>query len=286
MAKWLDIKGPVVADTVYADSTLVAKDVAFTLPGIEFLTADVQAMGNMTVPLIGLLENMELSITKIGVDNGLRRMNRLKKQSFEFRWVQNVVKSDGSTATEGCKAFVRTMPGSFPELGVEVGSATEAENTYNVTRLQIYANGVEICCVDRLAQILRINGEDYMSQIEEIQDEQKKCAEMIEQARELQQQAKQGGESHCTTMPQEMKDFFTQRGLSWDTAGSDDLHNADEWDYNLKSLTNYQEQIGNKTQTLMVYLQDFIGQYNSYQQGASSAISEANQTLSTIARGQ
>lgn len=140
MAKWLDIKGPVVADTVYADSTLVAKDVAFTLPGIEFLTADVQAMGNMTVPLIGLLENMELSITKIGVDNGLRRMNRLEKQSFEFRWVQNVVKSDGSTATE-------------------------AENTYNVTRLQIYANGVEICCVDRLAQILRINGEDYMSQI-------------------------------------------------------------------------------------------------------------------------
>lgn len=108
MAKWLDIKGPVVADTVYADSTLVAKDVAFTLPGIEFLTADVQAMGNMTVPLIGLLENMELSITKIGVDNGLRRMNRLEKQSFEFRWVQNVVKSDGSTATEGCKAFVRT----------------------------------------------------------------------------------------------------------------------------------------------------------------------------------
>ena len=160
MAKWLDIKGPVVADTVYADSTLVAKDVSFTLPGIEFLTADVQAMGNMTVPLIGLLENMELSITKIGVDNGLRRMNRLKKQSFE-----NVVKSDGSTATEGCKAFVRTMPGSFPELGVEVGSATEAENTYNVTRLQIYANGVEICCVDRLAQILRINGKDYMSQI-------------------------------------------------------------------------------------------------------------------------
>ena len=60
---------------------------------------------------------------------------------------------------------MRTMPGSFPELGVEVGSATEAENTYNVTRLQIYANGVEICCFDRLAQILRINGEDYMSQI-------------------------------------------------------------------------------------------------------------------------
>lgn len=165
MGKWLDLKGPVIADTVYADGTLVAKDVAFTLPGVEFMTADVQAMGNLSVPLIGLMENMELTITKIGIDNGLRRMNRLEKQSFEFRWVQNVVKSDGSTSQEGCKAFVRTMPGSFPELGVEVGNATEGENTYNVTRMQIYANGTEILLVDRLSQILRINGTDYYSKI-------------------------------------------------------------------------------------------------------------------------
>ena len=43
MSKWLDLKGPVVADTVYSDNTLVARDVSFTLPGIEFMTADVQA---------------------------------------------------------------------------------------------------------------------------------------------------------------------------------------------------------------------------------------------------
>ena len=165
MATWLDIKGPVVADSVYADGELVAKDTGFTLPGISFLTADVQAMGNLTVPLIGLLENMELAITKIGIDKGLGRMNRLQKQNFEFRWVQNVVKSDGSSSVEGCKAFVRTMPSSVPEIGIEVGSAPEQENTYNVTRMQIYANGVEILLVDRLSQILRINGKDYMKEI-------------------------------------------------------------------------------------------------------------------------
>lgn len=165
MATWLDIKGPVVADTVYDDGVLVAKDTGFTLPGIGFLTATVKAMGDMDVPLIGLLENMQLSITKIGIDMGLSHMNRLKKQNFEFRWVQNVVKADGSTSVEGCKAFVRTMPGNFPETGVEVGNTSEQENTYNVTRMQIFANGVEIVCVDRLSQILRINGEDYMSKI-------------------------------------------------------------------------------------------------------------------------
>ena len=165
MAIWQDIKGAVVADTVYAGGELVAKDTSFTLPGLAFLTADVQAMGNMTVPLIGLLENMELTVTKIGIDKGLSRMNMLEKQDMEFRWVQNVVKSDGSMSVEGCKAFIRTMPGAFPETGVEVGSAPEQENAYNVTRMQIYANGVEILCVDRLSQILRINGKDYMQEI-------------------------------------------------------------------------------------------------------------------------
>ena len=168
MANWLDIKGPVVADTVYADKQLVAKDVSFTLPGIEFVTADVQAMGNMSVALVGLLEHMELAITKIGLDKGLSRMNRLEKQNFEFRWVQNVVKSDGSSAVEGCKAFVRTLPASTPEIGVEVGSATEGEGTYGVTRLQIYVGGTEYMCVDRLSQILRVNGKDYYSKINKL----------------------------------------------------------------------------------------------------------------------
>ena len=165
MSKWLDIKGPVVADSVYDDGVLVARDVAFTLPGVEFMTADVQAMGNMSVPLVGLLEHMELSITKVGVDMGLSKLNRLEKHNLEFRWAQNVTKADGSTATEGCKAFIRTMAGNLPELGVEVGAATEAEKTYGVTRMQVYANGEELCCIDRLSQILKVNGKDYMSPI-------------------------------------------------------------------------------------------------------------------------
>ena len=134
------------------------------------------------------------------------------------------------------------------------------------------------------SQICKNQAESYMKQIEGIQEEQKKCAEMIELARKQQNEAKTN--NGTTTMSKEMKDFFTERGLSWETTGSDDKHKADEWDYNLKSLTNYQEQIGNKTQTLMVYLQDFIGQYNSYLQGANTQIANANQTLTSIARGQ
>jgi hypothetical protein len=86
------------------------------------------------------------------------------------------------------------------------------------------------------SQICKNQANDYMKQIQDIQAEQKACAEMIERARALQNEAKSGDK--CTNMPADMKKFFSDRGLSWEKTGNDDKHNKDEWDYNLKSLTN------------------------------------------------
>ena len=126
--------------------------------------------------------------------------------------------------------------------------------------------------------------QDYMDQIEQIQALQKKCSEMIAKARDLQNQAKK--DDTTTTMPQDMIDFFEENHLHWDEKGDDYNHNKDEWDYNIQSLTNFQESISNKTQTLMVYLQDYIGQYNSFTQGASAQVSQAMQTLTAVATGR
>lgn len=166
MGKWLDVKGPVVANTVYCDNTLVAKDVEFTLPEIVFKTATIQAMGDMDVPLIGLLNNMQLSITKVGIDNGFSKLNSIEKHSFEMRWVQTTVKADGSVSTEGCKAFVRTIPASTAGIGVKPGDTVSTEHKYGVTRMQIYVAGKEVLLVDRLSSILRVNGKDYAMNID------------------------------------------------------------------------------------------------------------------------
>ena len=45
-------------------------------------------------------------------------------------------------------------------------------------------------------------------------------------------------------------------------ATADSLHNKDEWDVAIQSLQAYQETIGTDIQTKMVYVQDFMGQYN------------------------
>ncbi len=134
------------------------------------------------------------------------------------------------------------------------------------------------------AQASKVQAETYMKQIQEIQDDQKKVAEMISEARKQQNAAKTSGKE--TAMSDEMIAYFDAKGLSYDKTNNDKNHNYDQWSYNIQSLTNYQESISNKTQTLMVYLQDFISQYNSYLQGANSAISNASQVLSSIAMGR
>ena len=139
------------------------------------------------------------------------------------------------------------------------------------------------------SEICKNQAEAYMDQIEQIQAEQEECARMIEMARKLQNEASSQDASSgkkTTEMPAEMVAYFEKYGLTEDSAGGDHYHYKEEWDVNIKSLTNHQETIGNKTQTLMVYLQDFIGQYNSYLQGANTQIANANQTLTNLARGQ
>ena len=99
---WLDLKGPILANTAYDAGKLVAKDVTISLPSVNLVTADFRAMGTMTMPMLGQIEAMEAAITKIGIDLGLRSLVKLESKTLEFRWVQDVKTADGSTKTEGC----------------------------------------------------------------------------------------------------------------------------------------------------------------------------------------
>lgn len=165
MAAFLNICGPVVANTVYADNRLVARDVAVTLPEVTPTTADLQAMGTMSIPIWQLLENMELAITKIGVDSGLRAMLKPEPVALETRWAQTVTDANGVTKTVGCKAFVRGTPNKIPSIAVTPGETTESECTMMLTRYQLIVDGAEMFLVDRLAGIVRIGGKDYAQSV-------------------------------------------------------------------------------------------------------------------------
>lgn len=165
MGTWVDQKNAIVADTVYCDNTLAAKNVSVTLPEITFSTAEISAMGTIELPLVGLIDAMEASITKVGTDLGLIKMLTPEKHSIEVRYVQNNISADGTSTPEGCKAFLTGVPKSIPGISIEVGSASENEVSIAVTRYQLFANGEELLCIDKLNSICRINGKDYFADI-------------------------------------------------------------------------------------------------------------------------
>ena len=162
---FVPINGPVVADTVYCDNKLVARDVSATLPEVAATTADVQAMGTLSLPIWQLVEHMETAITKIGVDLGFASLIQPDMKAIELRWVQTVTDANGNTKNVGCKAFIKGMPNKIPGVGLEVGAAIEGEITLATTRYNLIVDGKEICLIDKLNGICRINGKDYAGDI-------------------------------------------------------------------------------------------------------------------------
>ena len=159
---FVDISGPIVANTVYVNNVLVAKDVEATFPEITPVAADVEAMGTMSLPIWQRLEDMQLAITKIGIDKGLKAMIKPDMTTLEFRFVQDVTDANGVTKQVGCKAFFKCIPANIAGLSITVGEGSSNEATFTVTRYQLFANGEEMLLIDRLAGIVKIDGTDYM----------------------------------------------------------------------------------------------------------------------------
>jgi phage tail tube protein FII len=162
---FVPINGPVVADTTYCENKLVARDVSITLPEVAAMTADVQAMGTLSLPILQIIEHMESAITKIGVDLGFASLITPDMKTIEHRWVQTVTDANGNTRNVGCKAFIKGIPNKIPGVGLEIGSAIEGEITIATTRYNLFVDGKEICLIDKLAGICRINGKDYAGDI-------------------------------------------------------------------------------------------------------------------------
>lgn len=158
---FVPICGPFAADTVYDGGKLVARDVAVTLPEVAAITYEIQAMGTMTMPDWARVEHMETAITKVGVDKGLASMSKPGVKNLEFRGVQPVTDSNGNVKNVGVKAFIKGYSNKIPSIGVSVGDPSEGELTYATTRYQLFVDGQEMWCIDRLAGICRIDGKDY-----------------------------------------------------------------------------------------------------------------------------
>ena len=115
----------------------------------------------------GLFENMELAITKIGIDAGIGKMAATGMRRLELRSVQSVQQVDGESKNQSIKVFATGLSNKIPGGSLEIGSAIENEMTYSLKRYQIFVDGEELVCIDRLGEC-RIMGKPITSGIESL----------------------------------------------------------------------------------------------------------------------
>ena len=144
-----------------------------------------------------------------------------------------------------------------------------------------------------LAKAAKESAMEKMDQIKASQDERKQVSAFLNECRQQQSNA-QNGTGDCpwdkkaSMMSTECQKYMDDPShkLAYDKTGNDRAHNPDEWKVAIESLTGRLDELGSDTQQIMIYVQDFMGQYNSYLQGANTQISNGNQTLLSLARGQ
>ena len=178
--------------------------------------------------------------------------------------------------------FSATSSVSFGELGP-------------TTSLQLMFAKLQL----ELAETAKTQATDKMDAIAKAQEEQKFVSQLLNEARQAQADGNSGmgvgmtsingvtvTGKDCYPMSQEMVDYMDAHKLAYPNGDGDYILGKDEWDVAITALESRLEELGTNTQQEMVYVQDYMGQYNSYLQGANTQIANSNQTLTNLARGQ
>ncbi len=171
---WLDQHLTVNADTVCSNKIgetqeMVGKHVEISLPEVASKTTDAEAMGTLTVPVLGQFENMEATIHHIGVDQGLAKMLAQQTLEIEVRWAEQVMKEDGSQTPVGCKAFLIGFPNKVvPQITVKPGEAVDVEIPYTITGYKLIVDGKELWDINRLTQKFVVDGVDYFASLSSV----------------------------------------------------------------------------------------------------------------------
>jgi hypothetical protein len=142
-------------------------------------------------------------------------------------------------------------------------------------------------------ELAKTNKDQAMSGIKEIENEQAKKKEMSDMLNKARDCKSAGLHLNDAGIPSGLDDNFVKycqnNGITVPHYAkyADSKEDLDKkWDLAISQMQTKLDTVGANIQTQMVQLQDFMGQYNSYMQGANTAISTSNQVLTSLAKGQ
>ncbi len=157
-----NLKGAVMATSVYAAGTQIGVNVHITLPTLTPTSAEVTAAGGtINLPITSKIEAMECTITKTGIDK--EWLKAVKPEAFDLiaNIVQQSVAPDGRTTPDHIKAYMRVAPSAINGLEASYGETSENELTYSVLSYKLTVNGETYTHVDPVKGFFIVGGHDY-----------------------------------------------------------------------------------------------------------------------------
>ena len=139
------------------------------------------------------------------------------------------------------------------------------------------------------AEAANADAQARLAIVEQTYEEQELVAGFLETARTLQSQA--AAANSYTQMPSDMFAYMSENNLTYTyynggPAKGFAMLREEDWNSVIPLLESRFIQLQESIQRDMIYIQNFMGLYNSYAQGANTQNSSSKQTLDSIARGQ
>ncbi len=154
---------------LYEDSVNLLGVADVTLPTIAYKTVPLNAaglMGDLNVPLIGMMEAMSMSIkfrtmTQASVNLATPKMLQLDMRVAEEYWISE----EAEVSLWADKFVVICQPKNMTPGTVTPSNAADVSSEFEVYYFAAYRDGKQLWEIDKRNQKCVINGVDYMAPV-------------------------------------------------------------------------------------------------------------------------
>lgn len=148
----------------YVEDTQTYKRPEIAMLSDEFSGAGI--MGAIDLPTPGAIDAMEGELGLNGSNDRAIALFTPEAHTIEVRWAKNVLDAaTGKSVIQGNKEIIRMLPKTLDLGEIEKNEANEGTLTYEILTYEYIVNGKSKIKIDKLNNVLIINGKDYSAEL-------------------------------------------------------------------------------------------------------------------------
>ena len=156
---------------VYEDSVNEVGMANVTLPEITNMAVTIMGsgmMGNVSVPIMGMIENMTMSMKFLSHTDPktFAMFLEQRKHQIEIRVAEEFWEIEEAEVGVWPNKYVFiARPKSMKSGAIATATASDSSGEFDVYVYAAYRDGVELWYIDKRSMTFRVNGKDYMAEV-------------------------------------------------------------------------------------------------------------------------